>query len=197
MPMHRRLPPLAVDDLNQEQLKLWNAVASVTARERPPVDSDGHLLGHYDPLLRSPEVGQRLSDLGIHLRVVTEVPRRFQVLAILTVGAHWHSDFIWRSWSPAGHDQDLDEAGLESIREGRVAAFGDVDDQLIYSLTQALLTTGTVTESLFAQAQNLVGDAGLVELFTLIGYYGLVAFFLNGFGIPLPEGESYVWAVDP
>ena len=45
--------------------------------------------------------------------------------------------------------------------------------------------------------QNLVGDAGLVELFTLIGYYGLVAFFLNGFGIPLPEGEPYVWAVDP
>ena len=42
-------------------------------------------------------------------------------------------------------------------------------------------------------ARAHLGDGGLVELVTLVGYYTLVSFTLNAFEVPLPAGESYAF----
>jgi 4-carboxymuconolactone decarboxylase len=38
------------------------------------------------------------------------------------------------------------------------------------------------------------GDAGMVELVSLCGYYTLVSFLLNAFAVPLPPDATPMWA---
>ena len=61
-------------------------------------------------------------------------------------------------------------------------------------MAKALLKTGKVDDKTYRNARELVGNGGLVELVTLVGYYTLVSFILNAFEVPLPEGETGVFA---
>jgi 4-carboxymuconolactone decarboxylase len=194
--MKRRFRALSLEELDEGQRRLWDAVTAATNRERPPVDADGHLLGPYDPLLRSPEVGARIAALGIDLRAVTKVPMRLQTVAIVTVGAHWRSDFVWQSWLPAAERQGIDRATLMPMVVGDQPTLVDEGDRAVHAMADQLVKTGTADEATFDAVRDLVGDAGMVELVVLIGYYGLISMMLNIWQIPLPDGESYVWFDD-
>ena len=37
------------------------------------------------------------------------------------------------------------------------------------------------------------GDAGMVELVSLCGYYTLISYLLNAFTVPLPPGTTPMW----
>ena len=43
---------------------------------------------------------------------------------------------------------------------------------------------------LYNEAVELLGEAGVVELVILLGYYTLVSMTLNVFEVPLPAGEQ-------
>jgi 4-carboxymuconolactone decarboxylase len=57
--------------------------------------------GPYNPLMRSPVLGQRLFDLFHYLRWETSVPTRLNEFAILIIGRQWRSQVEWypmRRW---------------------------------------------------------------------------------------------------
>ena len=61
--------------------------------------------------------------------------------------------------------------------------------QAAHDFTAALLEPGWVDPASYDAARAHLGDGGLVELVTLVGYYTLVSFTLNAFEVPLPGGE--------
>jgi hypothetical protein len=58
---------------------------------------------------------------------------------------------------------------------------------------RAYVITGGSRGLGYAAAQQLLGDAGMVELVSLCGYYTLVSFLLNAFTVPLPPGAAPAW----
>ncbi len=44
-----------------------------------------------------------------------------------------------------------------------------------------------VRNATYARVQKLLGDAGVVELVGILGYYVLISMTLNVFRMPLPE----------
>jgi hypothetical protein len=52
----------------------------------------------------------------------------------------------------------------------------------------AIITTGARCRARF------LGDAGMVELVSLCGYYTLISFLLNALAVPLPPGTAPMWA---
>ena len=60
-------------------------------------------------------------------------------------------------------------------------------------MARQLTTGGQLDRDAFAAAQRLLGDAGVVELVSLCGYYTLVSFLLNAFTVPLPPGAPAAW----
>jgi 4-carboxymuconolactone decarboxylase len=42
-------------------------------------------------------------------------------------------------------------------------------------------------------AHRFLGDAGMVELVSLCGYYTLISYLLNAFTVPLPPGTTPMW----
>ena len=51
-----------------------------------------------------------------------------------------------------------------------------------------LVATGRVSDATYARAVAALGEAGLVDLVGVVGYYTLVAFTLNAREVPAPDG---------
>ena len=83
---------------------------------------------------------------------------------------------------------------VERIGSGNPAEFEPRLEWLVFSVARQLTTTGRVDPRLYAEVHESLGDHGLVELVTLIGYYALISFLLNAFEVPLPAGARPHWS---
>ncbi|MHA6785259.1 carboxymuconolactone decarboxylase family protein [Pseudonocardia saturnea] len=178
--MARRLPPLRPEDLDDAQRALRSRLFDPPGRVE--VAADGALHGPFDAMLRAPGTGAALAALGGALRYAGVLPDRVRELAILAVAVHHRSEFEWHAHAPIaaalGLQVDLplssDVAGEQSALDAAVE----------------LLRTGDLTDAAWARTVDALGEAGTVELSTLVGYYSLLAVQLRVLRVPLPDGVT-------
>ncbi len=127
------------------------------------------------------------------LRFETSIERRLTEVAIITVGARWKAEFEWWTHARMARKQGVADAVVDAIGRGEEPAFEADDELAVYTIARQLVRTGRVGQDAYAAAQRLLGDAGVVELVSLCGYYTLVSFLLNAFAVPLPAGVPPKW----
>lgn len=186
-----RLPALPLESLDERGRALWESLAST--RGKGVVGPDGGLVGPFNAWVTAPEVGTRLADLGGVLRFGTSIDRRLLELAIITVGARWRAEFEWWAHSRMAREHGVPDDVIDAIARGDAPELVDDDARAVHAVASQLATTGRIDADSYAAAQRLLGDAGMVELVSLCGYYTLVSFTLNAFDVPLPPGESRTW----
>jgi 4-carboxymuconolactone decarboxylase len=186
-----RLPYLRHDDLGPDGQKVWDAI--VGSRGGPLVSEQGGLVGPFNAFVHAPEVGRRLGSLGQVLRFGTSIERRLSEIAIITVGARWKAEFEW--WAHAGmaREHGVADAVVDAIGQGEEPDFEAEDERAVYSVARQLAVTGQLDQDAYDAARRLLGDAGMVELVSLCGYYTLISFLLNAFAVPLPPGAASAW----
>src|ERR1700675_2355811 len=81
-----RFPQLTMEQLNEAQRPLGEQIMKV---------SSVGLGGPYNPMIRSPGLGQRLYDLFYYLRWQTSVPTRLNEFAILSIARQGRSQVEW------------------------------------------------------------------------------------------------------
>ncbi|MCA0206211.1 carboxymuconolactone decarboxylase family protein [Pararhodobacter sp.] len=150
----------------------------------------GVLVGPLRAALHNPQLAERWSQLGETLRFDTRLDPKHSELAVLLTARRWNSQLEW-----AIHRRDSERAGIraeviEAIRTGQVPPLQDPHEIAIYDYSVELLSGGNVGDATYAAVVALWGEAGVVELTALIGYYALVAATLNVHRIPLPDGAT-------
>lgn len=189
-----RLTPLTVDDLDDDQREVWESLTSTRGSGALDiVGPDGSLIGPYNAFVHAPKVGKRLSSLGALIRFRTSIERRLSEVAICTVGAYWHSEFEFWAHAPMAIKHGVGNDVIEALGAGRTPEFERDDERIVYEVTTQLLADHRVDEATFAAGKELLGERGLVELASTIGFYCLVSMTLNLFEVALPEGESQLW----
>ena len=63
----------------------------------------------------------------------------------------------------------------------------------MYAVARQLTETGQLDQAGYDAARGLLGDAGMVELVALCGYYTLICYLLNAFAVPLPPEVTPQW----
>lgn len=187
-----RLPYLTESDLDDDQRRVWEGI--VSTRPGTSLNDEGGLIGPFNSMLFNPRLGARVSALGATARFEMSLPRRLIEIAIITVGAHWRSNFEFWAHARMARDAGVDEAAIDAIRRGEVPDL-DGADAAVHRYTAELLGTGRVADATYASAATLLGDVQMVELTTLIGYYCLISLTLNAFAIELPAGLDPIWPV--
>jgi 4-carboxymuconolactone decarboxylase len=187
-----RLPYLRRDELDASGQEVWDGV--VGSRGASLVNDQGGLAGPFNAFVHAPRVGRHLSSLGRVLRFETSIERRLSEIAIITVGARWKAEFEWWAHARMAREHDVADAVVEAIGSGEEPPFEADDERTVYAVARQLTETGQVGEESYAAARQLLGDAGVVELVSLCGYYTLVSFLLNALEVPLPPGASPRWA---
>jgi 4-carboxymuconolactone decarboxylase len=185
-----RIPKLAPSSLDPEQRSLYDAIAGGRRAQGPQLfrltDEAGRLEGPFNAFLLQPRLGAALQALGSSVRYDTGLDARCREIAILTVAAHWHSDFEWYAHEAVARAAGLTTPELAAIR----AASPDVlpaREAVVARTTTALLTRGDLTDPEYRTATDHLGPDGLFELLTLVGYYVTLALQLRVFRVPAPD----------
>lgn len=193
-----RLADLTEDELDEDQRTVWDAVTatrgSPTGRTAAGLLNDGGgLIGPFNAWLRSPEVGRRAADLGAALRFGSSLEARLLELVVITVGAHWRSNFEFYAHARLARDAGVADTVVDAIAAGDQPSFARADEATVHRVTTALLRDRRLDDDLYAEAIELLGEHGLVELVALAGYYTIVSFTLNTFAVPVPPGVEPTW----
>jgi hypothetical protein len=61
---------------------------------------------------------------------------------------------------------------------------------LVYAFCRELIEKERVSDRLFGEAVELLGQTGVVELVLLVGYYTTISMILNVFDVLVPAGEK-------
>ena len=97
-------------------------------------------------------------------------------------------------WAPRAGEETrqliADKAGglpaekVESIIAGLPTAFDDPRQQVVYELASALVAPRVVPNGLFRRARTLLGDAGIVDVTMLLGWFTGVSLTLAAYDVP-------------
>jgi 4-carboxymuconolactone decarboxylase len=189
-----RLTPLTRDDLGEEATALWDTMIDTRGRGGLNiVGPDGSLLGPFNAFVHAPDLGRRLLSLGGQVRFKTSLERRLSEIAICTTGAYWQSEFEFFAHGPMAIEHGIDPAVIEALRAGETPTFAHDDERIVHAVTMQLLERHRVDDALYADAVEVLGEQGMVELASTVGYYCLVSLTLNLFQVGLPDGAERSW----
>lgn len=176
-----RLPPLDPAALSPEQLRVHDAIAA---------GPRGGVPGPLAIWLRRPNLADRAQALGQYCRYDSALPKRLSELAILVTARIWSAEYEW--WA---HSRHAEQAGLapeiiEAIRTDATPSFTDPAEQAVYDVATTLNRTRRLDDALYARALDELGEARLIDLIGVLGYYALISMTLNAFAVDLPDGAA-------
>ena len=186
-----RLRDLRRDQLDPAGQEVWDQV--VGTRGGQLVTAAGALVGPFNAFVQAPDVGRHLSALGAALRFGTSIERRLTEVAIITVGSRWKAEFEWWAHARMAREQGVPDAVVDAIGRGDDPPFTTDDERIVYAVARELTLSGQLSQENYTAAHGLLGDAGLVELVSLCGYYTLISYLLNAFAVPVPPGAELMW----
>jgi 4-carboxymuconolactone decarboxylase len=148
------------------------------------------VLGPFIPLLQSPALMARIGSLGEVLRFESALDARVRELVTCAVARHVGNQFEWITHAAAAAKAGVSAEAIEALRLGRrVAPLAD-DEQVALDFTLELLNHHGVSEPTYAAAESRFGQAAVVELSALIGYFTMVCWIMNVAHTPVEPAKG-------
>lgn len=182
------LRPIPSAELTEQQLPLYESI--IGGRRSigsllPLTRDDGALVGPFDPILRTPQIGAAVSQLGLALRNDAALPRRINEAAILTTAVRWEARFEWFAHEAIVREADLiSDPDIAAIRDGQEPT--DPQIALAWRAANAALEGRRLPRPLANEVVRVWGERGLVELCVLVGHYTNLALLMQSLGIEPP-----------
>jgi alkylhydroperoxidase family enzyme len=174
-------------DMTDDQRALHEQFA--TGRRAAPgnpfslVGPDGRLVGPPAVWMLSPRFGLALQQVGGAVRFESRLPARAREIAILLVAHHTGSAFELHAHRLAAAAAGLSEADLDALASGDLfPSASDVEDA-VFRTTLLVLARGTLAEEEFSSAVGVLGEGGLFELVTILGWYNMIAWQMAVFDV--------------
>jgi 4-carboxymuconolactone decarboxylase len=179
-----RFPDLKREQMTEAQKRVYDAIAG---------GPRGGVRGPFGPLLRSPELTDRVQKLGEYLRFNSSLPARLNEFAILINARFWDSKYEWYAHRPLAIKGGLAESIADDLAQNKRPANMKPDEELVYEFCMVLHRRHFVDDALFKRAVAMLGEPGVIDLVAVSGYYTLVSMVLNVAEVPLPAGEKSPW----
>jgi 4-carboxymuconolactone decarboxylase len=176
-----RFPQLTMDQLSEAQKPLGEQIMKI---------SSVGIGGPYNPLMRSPVLGQRMFDLLHYLRWETSVPTKLNEFAICIIGRQWRSQVEWAAHAPLAQKAGLSPEILAELKANKRPSSMAEDEAVVYDFVTELTTTHVVSDETYARAKKAFKDQQIVDLTALAGTYVTVAMVLAMAEETVPPGRE-------
>jgi 4-carboxymuconolactone decarboxylase len=145
--------------------------------------------GPFNVLLRSPEVGDLVQQLGNAIRFASGLTPAQRELATLAAGRAWTSRYEWYAHARYAADAGIPAAVIDALAAGRAPDLGTLskDEALAWRVAEEMMFTRRVTDATYRDALAGLGEQRLAAAATLAAYYELVSMTLNVDRYPLPS----------
>ena len=177
----QRMPPLPAGKMTDAQRK---AADEMIAGPRKGVK------GPFVPLLRSPELMDRLQKVGEYLRFQSSLDQRISEFVMLVVSRAWTQHFEWFVHVPLGRKAGISEDTIAALADGRRPSGMREDEELAYDFCEELLRNKGVSETTYHRAVMKFGENGVIDMLGVAGYFTTVSMIMNVAHSPPPADES-------
>ena len=194
-----RLGPQTFDTLDDKQRVLWDNITT-GPRGNPEREhgglagADGALIGPFNALFLSPEVGDAVQKLGAAIRYGTSLPSDLLEVAICTMGGHWRANFEFWAHARLAVNAGVSSDAINAIRDGGDPDFDDERQQAVYQFGRELIEHQRVSDETYEALTGMIGESGVFEVASVMGYYALVSIGLNTFNVGMPPGVDAPFA---
>ena len=173
-----RLRTLSDDELSSRQREL---AARIAGRR-------GQVRGPFKVWLHSPELCDKVEALGAFVRFESSLDLRLRELILLIAARHFDAQYSWNAHFEKAIEAGVARDALEALAQRRTTAFQVRDEQAVYAFCSELLDRHFVAYDTFAEAHELFGDQGVVDLVGTLGNFSMLAMCLNAFEVDLRDG---------
>ena len=144
----------------------------------------GAVLAPFIPLMRSPELMGHVQRIGEYLRFRSAIGVRLTELAILVTAAEWQQAVEWAIHAPIAEREGVASGTIAALsRRERPSRLAD-DEAAVYDVCIELHRERRVSDATWARAIAQFGEAGVVDLIGINGYYALLAMVMNAARTP-------------
>ena len=176
-----RMPAIAAGDLTADQRDAIEELRRVRGIE---------LRGPWIPLLRSPEVLSRARAMGDYLRYESTLSPELSEFLILLTAGEWRQQYEWHAHHPIALQAGVSATALQAIAEGRRPSDLTAEQAALYEVFTELHRYHTVSDTTYDRARALLGEQGIIDAVSIVGYYTLLAMVMNTVRTPLPAGAT-------
>lgn len=182
-----RMPPIPPEKMTPEQ----RAAAAEFMKTR---DSKA-LPGPFIALLRSPNLINLASEMGIWTRQTSLPPRLFEFVVIIT-SRELSQNFEWRGHAASALKGGLSQDIVAAVADGRRPLRMAEDEEIVYDFTTELLKNKGVSDPTYARTVAKFGERGVIDMIGISGYYNLIGLVLNVAHTPVGE-DGAVPSLEP
>jgi len=193
MPQKRPAPRLALIEEAQMTEAQRALLASLRASPRGQSITPR---GPFAVWMHAPELGELAQRLGAHCRYRTRLPARLSEFAILCTARAWRAQYEWCAHAPMAERAGVSPKTIAHLRAGRAPKSAPQDERAIYAFVQELYKNKRVSDRTYKRLHAFLGDAAIVELTGILGYYAMISMTLNVFRM-LPPTEAELAFAEP
>jgi 4-carboxymuconolactone decarboxylase len=174
-----RIPLATRDSVPEEQRAVFDALV----QQRGNVPNAGPLA----IMMHVPELMQRGEDFRAYLRGDDScLPRKIRELAMILTARELDCQFIWNAHAALARRAGVRDDIVDHLRDKQEITGLSPDEAAVVNYGREFFRTHRVSQATFDAARAQLGVRGLIELTNLMGYYALLAFNVNAFGVELP-----------
>lgn len=174
-----RIPELGKEQLSVEALSVYEEIE----------ESRGSVAREWTAFLHSPDITGRLSRIGEYVRYHGPVSDVIKEVAILVAAREMDNDFIWTGHEVLARNAGVTESVIDAIRARRAPQDGTPEENAVARFVQQLLRDHRVTDEIFQQVHNSLGDQGVIDVTMAAGYYIMMSMGIAALEVAMPEGR--------
>ena len=184
-----RLPPIPTDKMTEAQKKAAADYKDLRKAELtgPP----------WSAILRSPDWVVPAVEMRLHVQNHPVLGNKLTEFAILIAAREWTNNYEWNAHSPAAGRAGLSPALVADVAAGRRPERMGEDEEIVYDFCAELLHNKSVSDATYARTLAKFGEAGVMELANIEGYYVYLSMVMNTARSPLPTGAKPQLAAFP
>ena len=145
----------------------------------------GLVPGPHRIWLANPALSQTIVPTGAYYQTDSTLTKaEIEIVTNVTTG-RWATPYANYEHEKIGVEKGgIDPETVQALIVGRPVSFDDPRQQVVYELTATLVVPRFLPLGLFRRAQALLGDAGIVDVTVLIGWFTAVSMTLAAFDVP-------------
>lgn len=143
------------------------------------MDAKAGKTGPYRAFMYAPELWFALQPVREYMSTLSILDNASREAAMLVIARHWESGAAMNAHVSLARNAGLDDELIQNILDDRVQPTSNCKTSMIITCCHTLLKNHGLSNALFAQTADEIGEQGLMELISLIGFFTTICLVLN------------------
>jgi 4-carboxymuconolactone decarboxylase len=145
----------------------------------------GLVPGPHKIWLANPALPRTIVPTGAYYQTESTLTKAEIEIATNVINGHWRAAYGNYEHERIGVEQGaLAPEKVEALIAGLPTSFDDPRQQVVYELASTLAAARVVPLGLYRRARDLLGDAGIVDVTALMGWFTTVSLTLMAYDVP-------------